>query len=40
MTRALAENGAKKVYIIGRRKEVLEKAAKEIASLLLVRRRV
>ncbi|KAH7247906.1 hypothetical protein B0J15DRAFT_514623 [Fusarium solani] len=35
MTRALAENGAKKVYIIGRRKEVLENAAKEIASLLL-----
>ncbi|KAI8662979.1 hypothetical protein NCS56_01102800 [Fusarium sp. Ph1] len=30
MTRALAENGAKKVYIIGRRKEVLENAAKEI----------
>ncbi|KAJ4124410.1 hypothetical protein NW754_000107 [Fusarium falciforme] len=26
MTRALAENGAKKVYIIGRRKEVLENA--------------
>ncbi|KAI8715841.1 hypothetical protein NCS52_01092700 [Fusarium sp. LHS14.1] len=30
MTRALAENGAKKVYIIGRRKEVLESAVKEI----------
>ncbi|KAM5343364.1 hypothetical protein ACJ41O_011901 [Fusarium nematophilum] len=30
ITRALAENGAKKVYIIGRRKEVLENAAKEI----------
>ncbi|RSL54771.1 hypothetical protein CEP53_007317 [Fusarium sp. AF-6] len=30
MTRALAENGAKKVYIIGRRKEVLENAVKEI----------
>ncbi|RSM03521.1 hypothetical protein CDV31_010452 [Fusarium ambrosium] len=30
MTRALAENGAKKVYIIGRRKEVLENAVKDI----------
>ncbi|RSL96105.1 hypothetical protein CEP52_011678 [Fusarium oligoseptatum] len=30
MARALAENGAKKVYIIGRRKEVLENAVKEI----------
>ncbi|EEU42668.1 uncharacterized protein NECHADRAFT_95809 [Fusarium vanettenii 77-13-4] len=30
MTRALAENGAKKVYIIGRRKEVLESSVKDI----------
>ncbi|KAL6915584.1 hypothetical protein FSST1_007079 [Fusarium sambucinum] len=30
MTRALAENGAKKVYIIGRRQKVLEDAVKEI----------
>ncbi|KAH6880348.1 hypothetical protein B0T10DRAFT_519276 [Thelonectria olida] len=30
MTQALAQNGAKKVYIIGRRKEVLEAAVKEI----------
>ncbi|KAM0550264.1 hypothetical protein ACHAPJ_008933 [Fusarium lateritium] len=30
MTRALAENGAKKVYIIGRRQQVLEDAVKEI----------
>ena len=29
MTKALALNGARKVYIIGRRKEVLEEAAKE-----------
>ncbi|KAL3291740.1 NAD(P)-binding protein [Colletotrichum asianum] len=30
MTRALSENGAKKVYILGRRKNVLEDAAQEI----------
>ncbi|KAJ4263411.1 hypothetical protein NW762_006230 [Fusarium torreyae] len=30
MTRALAENGAKKVYIIGRRQQVLEDAVKQI----------
>lgn len=30
MTRALAENGAKKVYILGRRRKVLDDAAKEI----------
>ncbi|KAK2749710.1 short chain dehydrogenase reductase [Colletotrichum kahawae] len=30
MTRALAENGAKKVYILGRRKNLLDDAAKEI----------
>ncbi|CEI63207.1 hypothetical protein FVEN_g252 [Fusarium venenatum] len=30
MTRALAENGAKKVYIIGRRQNILEDAVKEI----------
>ncbi|EWY80872.1 hypothetical protein FOYG_16789 [Fusarium oxysporum NRRL 32931] len=30
MTRALAENGAKKVYIIGRRQKVLEDAVKEV----------
>lgn len=32
MTRALAENGAKRVYILGRRKQVLEDAVKEIVS--------
>lgn len=30
ITRALAENGAKKVFIIGRRRQTLEDAAKEI----------
>ncbi|KAF4456359.1 short chain dehydrogenase reductase [Fusarium austroafricanum] len=30
MTQALAENGAKRVYIIGRRKQVLEDAVKQI----------
>ncbi|KAJ3549983.1 hypothetical protein NM208_g221 [Fusarium decemcellulare] len=30
MTRALAENGAKKVYIIGRRADVLDQAVKDI----------
>lgn len=30
MARALAENGAKKVYIVGRRLNVLEEAVKDI----------
>ena len=29
MAKALASNGAAKVYIVGRRKEVVERAAKE-----------
>jgi NADP-dependent 3-hydroxy acid dehydrogenase YdfG len=32
MARALALNGAEKVYIIGRRKEVLEEAAKSVST--------
>lgn len=32
MARALAENGAKKVFILGRRKEVLEKVPKDLVS--------
>lgn len=32
MARALALNGAKKVYIVGRRKEVLEKAAASVST--------
>ncbi|KAJ5569236.1 short chain dehydrogenase reductase [Penicillium hetheringtonii] len=32
MTRALAENGAKKVYILGRRKNILEQAAENIGT--------
>ena len=32
MTRALALNGANKVYIIGRRKEVLEKATQSVST--------
>jgi NAD(P)-dependent dehydrogenase (short-subunit alcohol dehydrogenase family) len=36
MTRALAFNGAKKVYIIGRRLEKLEEAAKEHDSIIPV----
>jgi NAD(P)-dependent dehydrogenase (short-subunit alcohol dehydrogenase family) len=32
MARALAVNGAQKVYIIGRRKEVLEKAAQSVST--------
>jgi NAD(P)-dependent dehydrogenase (short-subunit alcohol dehydrogenase family) len=31
ITKALAQNGAKKIYIIGRRKEKLDEAAKEFA---------
>lgn len=36
MTRALAFNGAKKVYIIGRRLEKLEESAKEYESIIPV----
>lgn len=32
LARALALNGAKKVYIVGRRKEVLEKAAQSVST--------
>jgi NAD(P)-dependent dehydrogenase (short-subunit alcohol dehydrogenase family) len=35
MTKALAANGAKKVYIIGRRKEVLEEAASHNPSVII-----
>lgn len=31
MTRALAQNGAKRVYILGRRREVLENAISELS---------
>lgn len=33
MTRALAANGAKRVYILGRRKNVLEKAVADIVRI-------
>ncbi|KAJ5187295.1 short-chain dehydrogenase [Penicillium cf. viridicatum] len=36
MSRALAANGARKVYILGRRLEVLEKAAEEYTSIVAV----
>ncbi|KAJ5554114.1 hypothetical protein N7513_004073 [Penicillium frequentans] len=35
MTRALAANGAHKVYILGRRLEVLEKAAEEFPAVII-----
>ncbi|KAJ5987194.1 hypothetical protein N7451_011559 [Penicillium sp. IBT 35674x] len=35
MTRALAANGAHKVYILGRRLEVLEKAAEELPEIII-----
>jgi len=35
MTKALAANGAKKIYIIGRRKEVLEEAASHNPSVII-----
>ena len=34
MTKALAANGAKKVYILGRRKSVLEQVAAELVKSL------
>lgn len=34
MTKALAFNGAKRVYILGRRQDVLEKAASEHESIV------
>lgn len=34
MTKALALNGAHKVYIVGRRKEVLEKAAQISSNIV------
>lgn len=35
MTRALAANGAHKIYILGRRLEVLEKAAAEFPDVII-----
>lgn len=36
MSRALAANGARKVYILGRRLEILKKAAEEYTSIVAV----